>query len=224
MERDNRRLILGSIFIVIGTIFLLDNFDVLDFSIPKYLLRWEMILIVIGIFNILNKNYSLAFVLIAIGAFFWIMDETNVNFWDLWPVVLIIIGVSFILRKGVFAPVGEKEVPGSPNTINEFVIMGGSERKPGSIEFTGGKITTIMGGCDVDLRDSQLQPGVSELDIICFMGGVDLKIPPNWQVILELSPILGGVDDKRRMDELTDPDRTLVIRGYCMFGGVEIKN
>lgn len=102
MEKDRRRLILGGIFIVIGTLFLLDNLNILDFVIPYALRRWEMILITIGVVNILTRNYPTAFVLIGIGGFFWIVDDYNVNFWDLWPVVLIIIGVSFILKQGVF--------------------------------------------------------------------------------------------------------------------------
>ena len=102
MEKDNRRLILGSIFIVLGTLFLLDNLRILEFRIPDFLWRWEMILITIGIVNILTRNYSAAFILIGIGGFFWTVDEYHINFWDLWPVILILIGVSFILKQGVF--------------------------------------------------------------------------------------------------------------------------
>ncbi len=103
MEQSKRRLILGLVFIILGVIFLLDNLDIMEFSIPRYLLRWEMILIVIGVVNIISKNYSAAFALIGVGAFFWVVDDYNVDFWDLWPVVLIIIGVSFILKQGIFS-------------------------------------------------------------------------------------------------------------------------
>ena len=108
MEQSNRRLVLGLIFIVFGVIYLLDNLNVLEFTIPRYLWRWEMILIIIGVINIFTKNYSAAFTLIGIGAFFWAIDDYNINFWDLWPVVLIIIGISFILKQGLLNPEKKK--------------------------------------------------------------------------------------------------------------------
>lgn len=108
MDKSNKRLILGLAFIILGVIFLLDNLDIMEFSIPKYLWRWEMILIVIGVVNIVSRKYSTAFTLIGIGAFFWIIDDYRIDFWDLWPVVLIIIGISFILQQGVFSPEKKK--------------------------------------------------------------------------------------------------------------------
>ena len=102
--------------------------------------------------------------------------------------------------------------------------MGGNEKKHDSLDFAGGKITTIMGGSDIDLRDCQMRPGRNELDIMCVMGGVDLKVPPHWNILIEVSPVMGGVDDKRKVHEITNPDSTLVIRGFCVFGGLEIKN
>ena len=108
MEKDTRRLILGSIFIVIGTLFLLDNLEIFEFTIPDYLLRWEMILITIGVVNIFTRNYSAAFILIGIGGFFWAVNDYDVDFWDLWPVVLIIIGISFLMKQGVLSPEKKK--------------------------------------------------------------------------------------------------------------------
>ena len=108
MEQSNRRLILGLVFVILGVVFLLDNLDILEFAIPRILWRWEMILIVIGGINIFSNNYSTAFTLIGIGAFFWVIDDYNVDFWDLWPVVLIIIGISFILKQGLLSPEKKK--------------------------------------------------------------------------------------------------------------------
>jgi len=108
MEKNNRRLILGLVFIIIGILFLLDNLDIFEFAIPDILWRWEMILIVIGGINILSKNYSAAFILIGIGGFFWIAEDYHISIWDLWPVVLIIIGISFILKQGLLSPEKKK--------------------------------------------------------------------------------------------------------------------
>ncbi len=103
MENDKRKILLGLIFVAVGALFLLQNFGLFYFEIPDFLWRWEMILIIIGVINIFTKKYPTAFILIGIGTFFWLVDDFNVDVWDLWPVVLIIIGLSFIMKQGVFS-------------------------------------------------------------------------------------------------------------------------
>ena len=102
MEKDKRRILLGLIFVSVGVLFLFQNLGLFYFEIPDFLWRWEMILIIIGVVSLINKKYSSAFVLIGLGTFFWLIDDFHVSIWDLWPVVLIIIGLSFIVKQGVF--------------------------------------------------------------------------------------------------------------------------
>jgi len=103
MEKDNRRILLGLIFVAVGLVFLLQNFGLFYFDIPDYFWRWEMILIIIGVVNIFTKKYSAAFILLGLGAFFWITEDFRISIWDLWPVILIIIGLSFIIKQDVLS-------------------------------------------------------------------------------------------------------------------------
>lgn len=103
MEKSRRQLVLGIIFILAGTVFLLDNLDVLEFRIPEYVLRWESLLILVGVISLFSRNFSAAFTLITLGVFFWILRDHRISFFDLWPVVLIIIGFSFLIKQGMAA-------------------------------------------------------------------------------------------------------------------------
>jgi len=56
------------------------------------------------------------------------------------------------------------------------------------------------------------------------MGGVEIRVPENWKLVIEVSPILGGIEDKRNSSVEQDEERILVIKGFCLFGGLEVRN
>jgi len=57
-------------------------------------------------------------------------------------------------------------------------------------------------------------------------GGWGLIVPPNWQVKSDVVAVFGAITDKRRVssEAIKDNTRQLVIRGFVMFGGGEIKS
>jgi predicted membrane protein len=64
------------------------------------------------------------------------------------------------------------------------------------------------------------------IEITCIFGGTTIIVPDNWNVILDVTPILGGFSDSRKLrgDVIRDNTRSLVIRGTVIFGGGEIKS
>ena len=53
-------------------------------------------------------------------------------------------------------------------------------------------------------------------------GGVDIRVPDDWAVNVQVSATFGGTETKR--PEPADPKATLTITGSCLFGGVSIKS
>jgi len=48
-------------------------------------------------------------------------------------------------------------------------------------------------------------------------------VPEGWRVISELTPFMGGIEDKSRTS--TQPTAPcLVLRGFVMMGGLEVRN
>jgi predicted membrane protein len=107
--------------------------------------------------------------------------------------------------------------------INNF--MGGVKKIVLSKNFKGGEINNIFGGVDINLSQADFE-GRIKLDVNVVFGGVVLIIPANWEIKSEASVFLGGIEDKRPIQNnpLNMPNKTLVLEGNCIFGGIEIKS
>ena len=223
-RRINISLIIGLVLVVLGGLFLLDNFDVIYFDVPYWVFRWQTILIIIGLLILANSdNKTAGFVLIAIGAFGW---------WPgLWPLVLIGLGFYILYRRkdqtietdenkrAEFASTGN-------DYINDTAIFGGGHKRINSENFKGGKLTAVFGGSEIDLYDCKLAEGNNYLDIFAMFGGTDITLPADWNVKIEVLPLFGGFSDKRRKDtnQVPDPERKLIIKGLVIFGGGNLKS
>ena len=53
-------------------------------------------------------------------------------------------------------------------------------------------------------------------------SGIELRVPRDWLVVVQLSATMGAVDDKSTPP--VAPSHRLVLRGETLFGAVEIKN
>jgi hypothetical protein len=55
------------------------------------------------------------------------------------------------------------------------------------------------------------------------MGGIEIRVPTNWDVINDVFPFMGGIEDKTTRPSSASAPR-LVLRGFVMMGGVTIQN
>jgi len=212
----NKKAIIGILFILVGTVFLLDNLGY-DLDIPYYLFSWPAVFVVIGLINLLSGNARASFIFFALAAIFYLQYYDVIDLRDMWPIILIIIGLSFIFRKR-FTP---KSSDSSDDQIDEVAIFGGTEKKFVSENFQGGKITCMFGGSEIDLHGSKLAEGAS-IDVFCMFGGVEIIVPEDWKVDMDATAIFGGFSDSRK--NVTDqPIATMRIKGFTMFGGGEIR-
>jgi hypothetical protein len=115
-------------------------------------------------------------------------------------------------------------------TISMFSLFGGSQRATSAKPFRGGDVTTIIGGSQLDLRQATIDPGQEAvINVFTMMGGHEVWVPSAWEVVSEVMPILGGVEDKRlpAIDAAARAPGTtprLVLRGVVLLGGLTIKN
>ena len=236
----NRSLWIGLIIIALGTLFLLDNLDIYNFELPYWVFSWQSILIVIGA-AMLGSGKRSGLVLILIGAVFLVPEIFHVprlRFRTWWPLILIVVGLLILFRRGSSggrrssgasdygATSGAESDTDASATdyIDEMSILGGSNKKIRSKAFRGGKITGILGGSEIDLRGSELAPGMHVLDVVTIFGGATLIVPEDWNIRVEINNILGGFGDKRTNIPEDDTSKILVIKGVALLGGGEIKN
>lgn len=210
-----KRSVLGVFLILLGGVLLLRNFGWLPYE-TRYIFQWFNIFFVIGVSVLISSKGRDGFLFIGLGLLFAIPYYTYFGWGDLWPLILIFIGVTYFTHRR-----GQQESESGDTSINEFTIFSGSKRSFANQEFKGGKITTMFGGSELDFRDSELADN-SQLDIFCMFGGIDITAPADWSIDLRANPIFGGVSDERRNRSADGP--TLRVKGFVMFGGVDIMN
>ncbi len=241
---NSRSGMLGMILIALGALFLLDNLDLIPYEISYYLFNWKGIMLMIGVIFLSTKeNKSPGIIMMAVGGFFILSDVLSYEFdWHwydtrklFWPVILIVIGLVILSRKSkgpivsahVFtADDVNKDVPNDSDHINVTAVLGGGDQSITSSQFKGGKVTTIMGGGTYDLTGCELAEGTQEIDILVLMGGANFMVPSDWNVRLEVTSIMGGFSDSRKIsaEVQTDATKELLIKGTVLFGGGEVKN
>lgn len=228
-RRSDKRLWLGFAFIIIGGLWLLDNLNIMPFIIPSFLISWKTFLILLGVYFIVAREKMVpGVVLIAVGGIFLLEDLDILdawNFWQLfWPGLIIFAGVYLIMRRGNRR--GESGEEGySVDYIDDFALFGGRGITVNSQDFKGGKVTALFGGSEIDLRNADLHPGTKVVDIFAMFGGTTLIVPPEWTIHIDVVSLLGGFGDNRAsaLKVVPNKDKLLVIKGFVMFGGGEIK-
>ena len=99
--------------------------------------------------------------------------------------------------------------------------MGGIKRVHRSPELRGGYMTAMMGGIELDLRPCKAGASPMVIDVFVLWGGIELKVPADWTVDVQVVPIMGGFENKAAGSE-SGP--RLVVRGHAIMGGLGINN
>ncbi len=234
------RITAGLLIVTFGTLYLLKT---MKFNIPAYLLSWPMILIGLGIVELVKHKFRKlhAYLLILVGKLFllaqWYPDVISKQM--ILPIILILVGLVFIFKpkRGRFKH-GHKfnkenwqAMHQSFGTISEddFIdsvsVFGGIKKNVVSKQFKGADIVAIFGGTEINLSQADFNDRVV-FDVTNIFGGTTLTVPSNWRVVSEVTTIFGGFDDKRPEQSaiIEDNAKILVIRGTCIFGGIEVNS
>ncbi|TKB98768.1 LiaF transmembrane domain-containing protein [Pedobacter cryophilus] len=108
--------------------------------------------------------------------------------------------------------------------IEAVSVFGGTKKNVLSKNFKGGDIVSILGGAEINFTHADIN-GTVVLDVVQILGGTKIIVPPTWNVTSEMTAILGGIDDKRALNQvLTDGSKVLVIKGTSILGGIDIRN
>jgi predicted membrane protein len=242
-SRFTGRTVAGVILVLLGVLFTLDNFGVVE---AREIFRfWPLAIVALGVVTLsrarLPEQRIVGTLIIVAGAAFLMRSLGLVSFRlrvrELWPLFLVL-GGGFMIwgslrsrertRERVLRASGAAgSSDGSGALLNAFAVMGGGERIVRDTDFRGGEVTAILGGFEIDLRQAGMMRDSAEIEIFTLWGGVDLKVPEDWNVVVQGVPILGGFSNTARSGSVTAtgaPRKTLVVNGTVIMGGVEIKN
>jgi predicted membrane protein len=228
----DKRVLLGGILIILGGIFLLNTMEILNFRFAHVVFSWPFVMLVIGLFVLVNTEKKfLGGVLSGIGALFLIprvFPRIDYDAGIIIPFFLIVLGVYIILKRRKLDTGSEFSSDKSnvnKDKIDDVSIFGGGTKIISSNNFQGGNITAIFGGSEINLINCQLAEGDNVLDVLCVFGGTTIILPKEWNVVINVTSILGGFSNKsiRNPSIVIDQSRTLHIKGLAMFGGGEVK-
>jgi predicted membrane protein len=246
--RRNSRTTIGKgfIFLIVGAFFLLRS---LDLDIPEWVGSWEVLMIAIGAIIWISSSFknNTGVIIMLIGSAFLMK---NLYAWPLdiarfiWPVCLIIVGIALIFRRrgnradwfthttsypedtmrkeDKYHAFSYSSV--SDDYLDVTAVFSGVNRVVVSKEFKGGTATAVFGGTDINLTQADFN-GTITIEANCVFGGVEIIVPSNWNVKVNMDTVFGGVEDNRPVEMMSNnPDKVLIITGSCVFGGVEIKS
>lgn len=226
----NNRVIIGVILVLAGLFLAIRNTGFFPDFVDHVIFSWPMLLVIIGLVMTLGSTEKTGGIIVmAVGGFFMIplvFRETFHMYNMFWPSIFIIIGVIFIVtRRRGWNSVKTKGMIGD-DYIDYVNVFSGGERQIVSQNFRGGKVSAVFGGIELDLTKARMAPGRNEIEIACVFGGATIIVPDNWYVTIEVTPVLGGFSDSRKLSpgRTVDSSSQLVLRGAVVFGGGEIKS
>ncbi len=84
------------------------------------------------------------------------------------------------------------------------------------------RVVAIMGGVELDLRQAELPPGVTEITAFVLMGGLEIRVAPGVRLETDGVAIMGGFEDRVHDYGLAPADAPVVrVTGIAIMGGVE---
>jgi predicted membrane protein len=222
-------LVLGLIILAFGTILFLDRQGLIRAS-EIFPVFWPVALIAVGAFNLALARTGSGRVwggILTAGGIAFLLDHlgyARISFGTVWPVALIVFGVLLIWRSVEGAPA--RQPVKSADALNELAVFGGGELKSDASDFQGGEVFAVFGGYQIDLRKAAMREGEAVIHANALFGGIEIRVPQSWSVLVKGIPLLGGYTDETSHPSPGDGAeiKRLVVKGFAMFGGVAVKN
>jgi predicted membrane protein len=227
------RIFWGLMLIALGILFLLDQLGELDFGdfVSRY---WPAVFIVIGLSILVGsglRSAGPALFFILFGAFFLLMrlEVLHDSLWHYWPVFIIAAGI-WVLIRPVFEKGGAPEEKKSPDAtladdeLGISAVFSGLRRRIESAAFRGGKAEVVLGSLDLDLTGAGLAGDQAVIYLSVVLGSIVVRVPRDWQVAIDGSPVLGNIEDKRRPAAPSEKKILLRVKGSAVLGSIEFKD
>lgn len=223
------RLLAGLVVLGLGILWTLDNLGVTDAG--RVLDWWPVLVIGFGVVKIFGLgtgrstfigSIALAFGLLTLAGK---LGYVHAGFGLIWPLLIIVMGFNLVRR----AVIGPKRPGATTNGddsshVSAFAMMGATTRRAYSQQLVSADATAVAAGTELDLREAKPAGDSIVVDVFAMWGGIEIYVPVGWRVLVETTPIMGGVEDKTLPPDLAGPVPTVIIRGLVIMGGVEISH
>lgn len=214
------RAVVGTGFVSVGVLLLLDRGDVLDAG--SVIADWWPVLLLVaaGLELLARPPRRIAATVLAVLGLALLGATTDVvassTLALVWPLGAIALGAWLLLRRP-----GTSAGAAAEDAIDATAVFSGRKIVSTSQDFRGGAATAVFGGIELDLVGARIEEA-ADLEVVALFGGVDVTVPPGWRVQLDGPAIFGGHENN--VPAPPDPDApTLRIRATAIFGAAEVK-
>ena len=82
----------------------------------------------------------------------------------------------------------------------------------------------VLGGISLDFREAVLGAGVTGVNVLAVLGGVEIIVPPEMAVEVDGMAVLGGFEYQTNAPPRTDPNPPILrVRGLAVLAGVNVE-
>ena len=201
MKKLNR-VIWGIVLAAVGVLFALNALEItkIDIFFDGWWTLFILIPCFVGLFTEREKTGNIIGILV--GVFLLLCSRDILDFSMVWklllPAIIFIIGIKMVF--GAFFDKKPETMPAIPE--NGPVIA-----------------SAIFGGVDCNLKKAVIEKDCC-IQATAIFGGIDILVPANVNVVVSSVSIFGGFSNETS----AQPDvPTIYIKGFSMFGGVDIK-
>jgi predicted membrane protein len=226
----------GMILAGIGVLLLLQNLGIV--VVEDLWDYWPVILIVFGFSRLFQSCHPAGRIwggaIAGVGTLFLLRNLGIIhgNLWGFfWPAILIVIGLAMLLRAFDHGggwdwahPAHALRDSSTANAVKIDAVFSGAKRRFDTQEFEGGEIDAVFGGVELDLTKAAMKGDQVRIECNAVFGGIDIRVPETWSVVLRGSGVFGGFSDETQPPPRGTNAPTLLIGGGAVFGGVNVKN
>jgi class 3 adenylate cyclase len=103
-------------------------------------------------------------------------------------------------------------------------VMSGSEAKGRWRVGERTRAIAVMGACDIDLRQAQIEGPEVVITAVAFWGGITIIVPEGFEVDLEGFSFMGGRSLKLRDVPRLPGSPRIRVRGFSIMGGIDVRS
>ncbi len=202
------------ILILLGSFFLIESYFVFERSMRR--IFWPLALIVLGAYLIFRPKSK--------GFFCGDKPEETppINSPESTNSAFTTTGAT---DTSSFTPASSGPAIIGEEVLDIAAVFGAVKKNIYSKNFRGGEIVSVFGGAEVNLSQANFQTPQIEIESVQIFGGAKLIIPADWTIHNEAVAIFGGIEDKRPQPvAIPVPEKIVILKGFVMFGGIEIKS
>ena len=222
------RLVIGLLVTALGVIYLAGNLDLIDTRAPlRYF--WPAAFSAIGIAllmardSVANRRWGVVWLFGGLWMFAYQARWIDVDIWDIAvPIILLALGARLVQRAMKETQEGG-DTSESKDQTRIFALLSGSESRTFTQPIKNAEIVSLLSGVKLDLTTAVIEGDRATLQVTAVMGGIEIYAPSEWNIVSEVTPVLGAYIDKRR-PTATPATKTLHINGLVVMGGVEVKS